>query len=132
MGLCLPRSLVQQQPSLPRFLHHAPDLTPVIPLLCLLLPPVLVAPVLGVCGRDSGSACGRFRSCTETTVQPTPAFTLDGELRTRRIRASLGAAPKGCLGRIIHRLMYFLKTWCPREGVRLISPHTTSCEANVI
>ena len=60
------------------------DLSSVVALLRLLLPPVLVAPMLGVGGRDSGSAFGRLGARTETTVQPTPAFTLNGELRTRR------------------------------------------------
>ena len=64
--------------------HHPLDLTPVIPLLSLLLTPVLVAPMLGVGGRDSGSACGRLGACAEAAMEPAPSFALHGELRTRR------------------------------------------------
>ena len=79
-------------------------------------------PVLGVCGRDSGSAFGRFGACTETTVQPTPAFTVHWELRARHARACLGAASGGSLCAIIHRLMSFLKFGCLREGALLNWP----------
>ena len=75
---------MRKQPRLPRFLHHALNLTSVIPLFRPLFAPVLIAPVLGVCSRYRGSASDRLGACAEATVQPTPAFTLDGELRTRR------------------------------------------------
>ena len=103
-----------------RLTHHPLDLTLVIPFFSLLLTPVLVASVLGVGGRDSGSACGRFGASAETTVQPTPAFALDGELRTRCARACFGAASNGGLGRIIHRLMSFSKFGRLWEGIFLI------------
>ncbi len=79
-----------------------------MPLFGSFLTPVLVAPVLGVGGRDGGSAFGRLGTCIQATVQPTPAFTLYRELRTRHARACLSAATNGCLGRIIHKVMSFL------------------------
>ena len=48
-----------QEPCLPRFLHHPLDFTSVVALFSLLLAPVLVAPVLGIYGRNRCSACGR-------------------------------------------------------------------------
>ena len=108
MGLCLPRLRVQQQPSLPRFLHHAPDLNSVIPLLSLLLAPVLVAPVLGVRGRGSGSALGGCGSRARAAMEPTPAFDFHRELRPMHARACLGTASNGCLCGIIRRVMSFL------------------------
>ena len=110
--------LILNQPCLPRFLHESLDLTSVIPVFRLLFAPVLVATVFGVCGGDSGSACGRLGARTQTTVQPTPSFAFHRELRTRRARACFGAASNGCLGRIIDRVMSFLKFGCLREGVR--------------
>ena len=65
-------------------------------------------------------------------MEPTPAFTLYRELRTRHARARLSAAFSWCLSRIIHRLLSFLKFGCLREGVKPIKPDTTLCEANVI
>ena len=45
-----PCSFTQKQPSLRCFPHHPLDLNPVIPLFGSLLAPILIAPVLGVCG----------------------------------------------------------------------------------
>ena len=66
--------------------------------------------MLGVGGRDGGSAFGRFGGFTEATVKVSPAFALYGEVCGRQIRACLGAASNGCLGRIFHSLMSFLNT----------------------
>ena len=73
--------------------------------------------MLGVRGRDSASACGGLGACAEAAVQPAPSFALHGGLRTRRARPCFGAASDGYLGRIIRKVMPFLKFGRLWEGI---------------